>query len=321
MAEVAVIIAVYNGESFVDGAIESAMEQTIPVEVLVVDDGSTDQTVAVAEDAAGGDPRVQVVRQPVNGGPSVARNRALDMASAEWVTVLDADDRMAPDRLERLTQKAAAGNWDMFADDLMRVTDWSRLSDYRRHWRDDPIGEMAVDFETFWRENDFHHTGHHREMGFLKPVMRRATLNGAGIRYREDMRLGEDADLYGRALLSGMRFAVTDPCGYYAYDRPGSLSKAHRAGVLEYTYRAAAELMNDPRIPSGGRSALKAYRDIQHRKWAWIRLIEAVGNRDIKSAALSFMAPPHVQGHLTQGITEHFFDPDHPRRKRRISTP
>jgi len=94
-----VIIASYNYGHLVGEAIRSVQEQTVDdVEIIVIDDGSTDDTPEVL--AAIDDPRL-IVRRIANGGESVARNTALDMATGEFVAYLDADDRWRPTKLER----------------------------------------------------------------------------------------------------------------------------------------------------------------------------------------------------------------------------
>ena len=95
---VSVIIPVYNLGAFVGDAIESALTQTLPpgeVEVVVVDDGSTDGSSEVVERYV---PRVRHVRQP-NRGLSAARNAGIGASSAPFLTFLDADDRLLPDKL------------------------------------------------------------------------------------------------------------------------------------------------------------------------------------------------------------------------------
>jgi glycosyltransferase involved in cell wall biosynthesis len=94
-----VIIASYNYGHLVTEAIESVRNQTVDdVEIIVIDDGSTDDTPEVL--AAIEDPRL-IVRRIPNGGESVARNTALEMATGEFVAFLDADDRWRPTKLER----------------------------------------------------------------------------------------------------------------------------------------------------------------------------------------------------------------------------
>lgn len=92
------IIPVCNGERFLGEALESVLGQTCrPFEIIVVDDGSTDGTAAVA---AAYDPRVRYVFQS-NAGPAAARNRGLDLATGDLLAFLDADDVWLSEKLER----------------------------------------------------------------------------------------------------------------------------------------------------------------------------------------------------------------------------
>lgn len=96
---VSIVVAAYQAERFLADAIRSALGQTHDrVEVLVVDDGSTDRTGAVADEWAAEDRRVRVVHQP-NGGPSAARNAGLRLATGDLLCFLDADDVLLPDKL------------------------------------------------------------------------------------------------------------------------------------------------------------------------------------------------------------------------------
>jgi glycosyltransferase involved in cell wall biosynthesis len=92
------IVPVFNGERYLGEAIDSILAQTYrPVEIIVVDDGSTDGTAAVA--ARYGD-RIRYVRQN-NGGAPTARNLGLSVAMGEFVAFLDSDDLWHPEKLQR----------------------------------------------------------------------------------------------------------------------------------------------------------------------------------------------------------------------------
>jgi len=95
-SDVAVIIAVYNGERFLAEAIRSALAQTVaPFEIIVVDDGSTDGSAEIARRFD-----VRYYYQP-NAGVGAARNAGLEMATGSFVAFLDADDRWCVEKLER----------------------------------------------------------------------------------------------------------------------------------------------------------------------------------------------------------------------------
>ena len=100
---VSVIIPTYNRAHLLPRALESVLAQTFEdLEVLVVDDGSTDGTEAVV---TGYDDRVRYLRQPQNAGVSAARNRGLREARGEFVAFLDSDDEWFPEKLARQVER------------------------------------------------------------------------------------------------------------------------------------------------------------------------------------------------------------------------
>jgi len=133
--DVSVVIPAYNCVDFLPAAIESAMGQTRPpAEIIVVDDGSTDETLAAARSY--GSP-VRVVDQE-NAGVSAARNRAIELARGDWIAFLDADDVWRPTKLER--QLDAAGRHP----DVVCV-----FSDFRSFGPDrDPRLEQRPDYTS-----------------------------------------------------------------------------------------------------------------------------------------------------------------------------
>ena len=97
---VGVVVPTYNRADVLPRALQSALRQTYEaLEVIVVDDGSTDDTEAVV--AALDDPRVRYVLQPRNAGVSAARNRGIREARGEFIAFLDSDDEWFPDKIER----------------------------------------------------------------------------------------------------------------------------------------------------------------------------------------------------------------------------
>ena len=98
---VSIITPLYNGERFVGQTIESVLAQTYPHwEMLIINDGSTDNSLAVAESYVAKDPRIKVFSQP-NGGSAAARNNGIRRAEGRYIALLDADDLWEPFFLER----------------------------------------------------------------------------------------------------------------------------------------------------------------------------------------------------------------------------
>ena len=105
---VSVIIPVYNSEKYLRQCLDSVLAQTCcDWEAILVDDGSTDSSGAICDEYAAADSRFRV-RHGRNVGVSAARNTALDIARGEWLTVIDADDMLAPDALEQWLQTERA---------------------------------------------------------------------------------------------------------------------------------------------------------------------------------------------------------------------
>jgi len=293
--QIGVIIPAWNAQSTLARAVRSALDQNeVTIEVLIVDDASTDETLAYAARIAAEDDRVRVLPLAKNQGPAVARNLALENSSAQYVTPLDSDDFMMPGRLARLWEIAQQGRWDFVADDLFKVPETDLDGPRTRLLSDDDIGTQPLDFSTFVQGNLSSLRAGRREMGFLKPLISTAFLKRAGLRYDPTMRLGEDYMLYAKALLHGARFCVTDPAGYVAVTRPTSLSGQHSARDLGALAQGDRALLESAELSEAERAALKQHYIETLKKWHWLRMIDAVKARDLAAAMRCFRAPPTV---------------------------
>jgi glycosyltransferase involved in cell wall biosynthesis len=102
---VSVVVPCYNAMSTLPQTIASAASQTErDIEIIIVDDGSTDASTAIVEKLAGGDPRIKLVKQ-ANGGVSAARNAGIGAARARIIALLDSDDLWAPEHLQTHVQR------------------------------------------------------------------------------------------------------------------------------------------------------------------------------------------------------------------------
>ena len=94
MPSISVIVPVYQAEAYLKKCVESVVKQTFSDwELLLIDDGSTDKSLAICNQCAMEDDRIRVLRQKKNAGVSEARNRGLREAKGEYIAFLDADDR------------------------------------------------------------------------------------------------------------------------------------------------------------------------------------------------------------------------------------
>ena len=112
MHKVSVIVPIYNSEPYIRETVDSILQQSFrDLELILVDDGSTDGSGRIIDEYAALDSRVLTIHRP-NGGPAAARNAGLDAASGEYVYFVDSDDAPAPELLETVLLKMEQG-WDM----------------------------------------------------------------------------------------------------------------------------------------------------------------------------------------------------------------
>ncbi len=121
--KVSIIIPAYNSESTVERAVSSALSQSYAnIEVIVVDDGSSDRTAETVERLASKDGRVKLIRK-ANGGVSSARNAGIRAAQGEWFITLDADDYIDSDMVEKLYRDVSLYETDVSICGFRRVFD------------------------------------------------------------------------------------------------------------------------------------------------------------------------------------------------------
>ena len=101
-------------------------------------------------------------------------------------------------------------------------------------------------------------------------------------------------------------FGLVDPQGYYAFDTPGSLSKSHKGRDLKAVWQASRALWRRSGLTAEARAAVHDHMMLSHKKWAWVRLIEAKHARDPIEAMQTFLAPPAVVGELISRVAGHF---------------
>ena len=255
---VAVLIAAKDASATIGFAVASALAQAGVEEVIVVDDGSTDDTAEAARRSAAGDPRLKVERFARNLGPSAARNRGIALTRAPIVCVLDADDTFLPGRIQGLLS-AAGGEWDFVADGIVMQKEGAPGGSMQRNDFNAILGQQRLSAAEFIEGNISRPGRLRRELGFMKPLMRREFLERHRLRYDERLRLGEDYVLYAEALVRGAVFRLAPGCGYAATWREESLSGRHSAADLMALAAADARMLAQAGLPPDVRAALKRH--------------------------------------------------------------
>ncbi|MFN6481640.1 MULTISPECIES: glycosyltransferase family 2 protein [unclassified Nostoc] len=278
--KVSVVIPAYNTEAYIAKAIESALEQTLTdIEVIVVDDGSSDKTVEIAKSFS--DQRLKVIVNQQNLGAAAARNRAFRAAQGEWIAVLDSDDWYAPERLSKLVSLANEMNADMIADDIYLIKDgetspWSTLIEESGE-RIDKI--LQIDIVYFVETDVYGQPGLH--LGLSKPLFKREFLVKHGIEYDDEIRMGQDFWLDMKCLIKGARFFI-EPKPYYFYrSRPGSLVYQSQLPRLTQYCKATNYFMQQEVVKKNPAlmHALSYNLEIYKKNLAYLKVVEPIKQR------------------------------------------
>ncbi|MEM6324322.1 MAG: glycosyltransferase family A protein [Pseudomonadota bacterium] len=255
MARSSVIIPAYNSAASLPASIEAALAQTQPaLEILVIDDGSTDDTAAVA--ARYGN-RIRLLRQ-ANAGQGAARNHGLREARGEFVTFLDADDCWEPDFLAVMEPfltahpKLVAASCAFAAERGAGV--YHGPDNYRALAEHHPNGLILDDFFAFWADKDHIRTG--------TALIRRSAIDQAGFQ-NPDLRISQDLEYW--ALL-----ATLGPWGLMprVLWRGGSVAAAKKTG---WRRKYAARRKRTPSIEAWQARVFPRLSRAQARSFAVVR--------------------------------------------------
>lgn len=243
---ISVIIPAYNTQDYLPRCLDSLLYQTLSdFELLLIDDGSTDGTGAIAGRYAATDSRVRVIHKE-NGGVSSARNRGLEVARGEFITFVDSDDMVLPTYLEKL-------------HDALCETDAAIASVSWQENIERTVLHPVMDMHTYTQEQA-------DDMSFLASccgrMFRRSRMTVH--RFAEDIRYGEDTlfsmqNFYG---MPGNTLVTLAECLYvYERDRAGS---------------ATAQGFRRERL-----SQMEAYRRIRQAAAGHPRMLRSVDNLEV----------------------------------------
>lgn len=301
--QVTVVIAAWRASATIGKAVASALAQPEAAEVVVVDDASNDDgaTMAAARAADDGAGRLQVFALEKNSGPARARNAAIRASKAPWITVLDSDDYMMPGRLAKLT--ALGDGYDFVADDLKQVEQSDPTGTLRAMWFDDDnVAPIDISLAYFLDGCISRPDRRRRELGFLKPLMRRAFLERHGLAYDEGMRLGEDFDLYSRALSGGAKMRLSPWTGYVSVMRMGSLSLAHKREDLVALLAGKDRLLASGKLSQEETRLLKQVRSTSEGRLVWVDFVTALKKGNPFKAAWLIIKHPEQTPHLLRTL-------------------
>lgn len=154
MSKVSVLVAVYNAEKYLSTCLDSLINQTLKdIQIICIDDASTDSSDAILQSYARKDARINVLRMEKNSGQAKARNHGLEIAEGEFTTMLDSDDWMSEDALEKAyDQFLKSTDVDVVLFDLLLWENGRITSSYQRNERDRILsGKKAFELSLDWK--------------------------------------------------------------------------------------------------------------------------------------------------------------------------
>lgn len=230
ITSVSVIIPVYNSQEYVRDAIRSAQEQFLDaeaLEILTVDDGSTDDSGAILAELAAEDPRITVITQENSGTPGGGRNPAIGRATGEFLFFLDSDDQLAPDALRRMVEVARAEGSDVVLGKLGSTDS--------RHVPRSMFTRTVLDADLL-RDKVFHTLGPTK-------LIRRELVDRLGLRFAEDQSVGEDQPFMVAVYLNARKISIlADMVYYYVRHRDDGTNMTLRTQTSESQFQIATRV-------------------------------------------------------------------------------
>ena len=227
--KISVIIPVFNMEKYLDRCIQSILNQSYQdYEVWLVDDGSTDRSVAVCDRYAKGHPNVHVIVHSENRGLSHTRNTGINAAAGEFVTYVDSDDYVVPDYLECLYRTAESGNADIACGGFRFFSDNGAVAKaVRSGYRIRSYSGVNA-CKALLYEKDFHTSS--CNMLIRKDIARKILF--------PEGRYHEDEMTTFRYFLNAKSVSIIDKPLYYYYQREDSITHTFGQSVTDELFAA-----------------------------------------------------------------------------------
>lgn len=208
MKKISVVVPAYNAEAWIEECISSILQQSrSELEVLVVNNGSVDRTAKIVAQMAQKDARIRLFEQQ-NAGVSAGRNRGIDSAEGEYITFVDADDKIDSQMLEAMTECLEKEAADIAICDYIA---WNGEKTEKRENSENSL--KTVDKDTYVSE--------YLLRGYTRcwSVLYRRDVIGK-VRFRENLTIGEDMMFLVDLLTNLKRICITDYKGYYYRSNP-----------------------------------------------------------------------------------------------------
>ncbi len=281
--DVSIVIAAWNAQSFILTAIDSALSQKgVSVEVIVVDDASTDSTCNVVESIS--DSRVKLFRSEKNGGPGAARNIGFAVAKGKWIAVLDSDDSMKQNRLKNMLDKAPI-DADILIDNFCELYSDGVVSNPFYSNAELPLGKLNL---SFLIKTNLVFTSI-KSTGYVKPLFKNEFLKQHTIKYWPEVKIGEDYYFLASCLARGANAEVLNEAGYIYTIRAGSISSKLNIEHIDKLLNFDKKFIQGYHLSDLEVSAQKIRSENLKRAFHYLVLVEQIKKRRVLPAALNMI--------------------------------
>lgn len=215
MPKVSIIVPVYNAEKYLYRCIDSILRQTLTdIEVILVDDGSSDSSGKICEEYARKDSRLQVIHQK-NAGVAVARNTGLDIASGEYIAFVDSDDYIEPNMYQSMMQVANQYDCDVVLCDCVKEHG-NQTEVYTHDIRAGYYTEKQLEEEYYSHLLMMENVEYPATISNWL-LLWKSTLNVPEMRYKPGIRYSEDLLFGAQLMLQAKSFYYMKGETYYHY--------------------------------------------------------------------------------------------------------
>lgn len=203
---IAVVIPVYNGQDFIDRCLSSMIEQSELTEIIIVDDGSIDESKAIISAFANMDQRIKCLHHTDNAnlGRSASRNLGVRSATSTWITFCDIDDYYLPDRFEKFLEaniETIDGSHEAVLSKFVKTT----LTPSTQQ-----VTAVTKNFDHPKEMQDFLISHREERISIISVIIKKSKIEEVGY-FDEDLNIGEDTDFIWRlASISKLRYIPTD---------------------------------------------------------------------------------------------------------------
>lgn len=225
MCKISIIVPVYNAEEYLERCLRSLINQTMKdIEILLIDDGSVDESSSICNEYKDRDNRIKVFKQK-NSGPAKARNLGIEYASGDWIMFVDADDEISLEMCQKMHTVAINADADLVICNIINIFENEKMYECKPFLSNDEVikYEKIVNLKKLMISRDIE-TGDDAIM-LTGPVCKLISKKMIGeTRFPEKLTMGEDVCFVLSILTDGVRVLHYNKGLYYRYVRQDSLS-------------------------------------------------------------------------------------------------